>query len=430
MDRRTFIRGMLGATGIGLAGCSGDGGGTATETSPTGTPTDTPTPTEDSVLPSVSPTATPDPSLAVDGFVERDGTDLLVDGQPTAFSGGNAPQLSLIGEAGTPRGWLETWHEHVPAMNVLRVPFFGDGQSNRLQPSPGEYNERAFELLDEIVYRFGNWGVRLVPFLTNYWEWRGGMDQYVAWSDTADSREDFYADEQCRGWYRDFIEYVLERENTITGVQYKDDPTILAWELANEPRGMEVDNDVVLTWIEETASFIKDVDSNHLVSTGMEGFYAQQDNDDYQDGWQYDGSQGPGYLESHALDVIDLCSFHLYPDSWDTSADWGTDWIERHTRDALETVGKPCYLGEFGMPVDRTDDVDDSEQLASRTEVYAEWYDAMLGEGTNGAMVWDLRLPDEYPLGWNQYAIFPRDEASIQLLQGKSTAFGDSSETA
>lgn len=29
---------------------------------------------------------------------------------------------------------------------------------------------------------------------------------------------------------------VLTRRNTLTGVEYRDDPTIFAWELINEPR--------------------------------------------------------------------------------------------------------------------------------------------------------------------------------------------------
>jgi mannan endo-1,4-beta-mannosidase len=420
-DRRGFLRRVFAAGTVGLAGCVGDDG-TPTDAGtspPGGTPTDAGTPTG---TPPAGTTPTSDP--AVGRFVERDDADFVVDSNRVAVSGGNHPQVSLLDELATPDAWLDAWLEAVPGLDVLRVPAFGDGAPNRLQPTPGEYNEEAFELLDELVYRFGQRGVRLVFFLTNYWDWRGGMLQYVAWSDTADAREDFYTDERIQEWYRSYVEYVLERENTYTGVAYKDDPTILAWELANEPRAMDVDNGVLLDWIEDTAAFITGIDPNHLVSTGMEGFYAQSGNPEYPDDWRHDGSQAPGFIACHAVDDIDACSVHLYPDSWDMTHAAGADWIERHTRDAAEELGKPCYLGEFGVPVDRTDGVNDAEQLAVRNEAYASWYETMLEVGTDGAMVWDLRTPGEYPLGWNTHAVFPRDEGTVDLLR-ENTAVPD-----
>jgi hypothetical protein len=36
--------------------------------------------------------------------------------------------------------------------------------------------------------------------------------------------------------YRDHITAVTHRVNSLTGVRYRDDPTIMAWNLLNEPR--------------------------------------------------------------------------------------------------------------------------------------------------------------------------------------------------
>ena len=74
----------------------------------------------------------------------------------------------------------------------------------------------------------------VIPF-TNNWSDFGGMDQYVRWAGGT-HHDDFYTDPMIRGWYKDWIAHLLNRVNTITGVAYKDDPTIMTWELANEPR--------------------------------------------------------------------------------------------------------------------------------------------------------------------------------------------------
>ena len=77
--------------------------------------------------------------------------------------------------------------------------------------------------------------------------------------------------------YHDYIRAVVTRTNSITGRRYVDDPAIMAWQLANEPR--PGGSDAVGTpnlpafyaWVRATARLIKSLDPNHLVSTGSEG---------------------------------------------------------------------------------------------------------------------------------------------------------------
>src|SRR5437868_3805487 len=65
--------------------------------------------------------------------------------------------------------------------------------------------------------------------------------------------------------------------NSVTGRLYRDDPAIMAWQLANEPRpgGSDAAGKAhmraYLAWIGSTARLIKTLDPNHLVSTGSEG---------------------------------------------------------------------------------------------------------------------------------------------------------------
>ena len=40
---------------------------------------------------------------------------------------------------------------------------------------------------------------------------------------------------ECRSAFKTYVKNIINRRNTITGVLYRDDPTIMAWDLANEP---------------------------------------------------------------------------------------------------------------------------------------------------------------------------------------------------
>jgi mannan endo-1,4-beta-mannosidase len=81
----------------------------------------------------------------------------------------------------------------------------------------------------------------VIPFVNN-WNDFGGMDQYVRWRDisTPDGQtwyhDSFYTDPFIKQWYKDWIAHLLNRVNTYNGIAYKNDPTIMTWELGNEPR--------------------------------------------------------------------------------------------------------------------------------------------------------------------------------------------------
>lgn len=111
---------------------------------------------------------------------------------------------------------------------------------------------------------------------------------------------------------------MVDRVNTFTKIAYKDEPTIMAWELMNEPQCKADPSGKTLTaWIGEMATYVKSLDSKHLLSTGLEGFYGDSSP-------QRKASLNPvaanvlgtDFIANHNLDAIDFASIHSYPDLW------------------------------------------------------------------------------------------------------------------
>ena len=49
--------------------------------------------------------------------------------------------------------------------------------------------------------------------------------------------------------YKDYVTAIILRKNSLTGVVYRDDPTILAWDIANEPSNPGDDSgDILQVW--------------------------------------------------------------------------------------------------------------------------------------------------------------------------------------
>ena len=110
----------------------------------------------------------------------------------------------------------------------------------------------------------------VVP-LSNFWEWSGGFGVIMEWVSGVGSSYpfSFYSDKKCQDFYQKTIKDIMSRVNTINGIRYSEDSTIMAWQLANEPR--VGDCGVYTTWITNTAKFIKNLTTFQLVSVGNEG---------------------------------------------------------------------------------------------------------------------------------------------------------------
>lgn len=249
--------------------------------------------------------------------------------------------------------------------------------------------ENGLERLDYVVASAAEHGIKLVfPFVNN-WGPYGGMDQYVLWAG-GEYHSDFFTDPTIRQWYQDWVEHLLNRVNTITGVAYKDDPTIMAWELANEPRclasgryeaGPDCTSEVITEWATEMAAFVKSIDPNHLLGLGDEGWLCTGGGEGH---WAYDCSQGVDGAAIAAIDDIDMVGMHLYPDHWGASVEWSEQYILDHAALA-EEVGKPLFIGEYGW-----------RGHAPRSLVFHQWLSAFFEAGGDVALYWIMQPRDEY----------------------------------
>ena len=140
-----------------------------------------------------------------------------------------------------------------------------------------------------------------------------GIDQWVSRGVGSDQpKELFYTDAALRQEYKNWVKQLVTRTNTVTGQAYKDDPTILAWELQNEPRaegyekskGLPVGK-IVCDWVWEMSAYVKSLDSNHMVAVGDEGFRTEGSTKEPH-AWINNGYEGVDWvcnLKSPSIDV-------------------------------------------------------------------------------------------------------------------------------
>lgn len=338
-------------------------------------------------------------------FVRIDGQQFSLAGKPYKFAGANmwyGAYLGSPGESGDRERLireLDLLAEHgITNLRILAVSESSDlmrGVDPAFIHNPeGDLDPDLLVGLDFVLAEMAKRDMKAVLYLNNFWQWSGGMSQYVAWftdsevfdpdvtgewNQFMDNSARFYRIAQAQALYRNVIRELVTRSNSITGTLYSDDPTIMSWQLANEPRpGSDADGrvhfDDFSQWLDETAGFIKALAPKQLISTGNEGAM---------------GTLGDADLfeRSHASANIDYLTFHMWIKNWswfdvakpeatyDSAVTTAMRYLSQHIEIA-ERLGKPIVLEEFG--VERDQGVfDHGTAVTYRDRFYATVYDVI-----------------------------------------------------
>ncbi|PAN44200.1 hypothetical protein PAHAL_9G024300 [Panicum hallii] len=367
------------------------------------------------------------------GLVGVDGTQFVVGGGKTVyFSGFNAYWLMLVASDPPRRGQVVAAFRQAAGhgLNLARTWAFSDGGDTPLQSAPGVYDEAMFQGLDFAIAEARRHGIYLLLCLTNNFHDFGGKRQYVAWAREAGhhlaTADDFFNSTVVKGYYKNHVKTVLTRVNTVTGVAYRDDPTILGWELMNEPRcDADPTGAMVQAWVEEMAPYVKSIDGDHLVTAGLEGFYgdgAHESKDLNPWGIYY----GTNFVETHRAHGVDFATIHLYPDVWL----WGSgaaaqlaffrNWTRSHARDTELYLGKPLLVTEYGKFL--------WDGVANRTQrdrflgqVLDSIYASAAGGGPLvGGAFWQLLDPGMDTLRDGYEIILPEDQRAATIIGNHS----------
>ncbi len=273
-----------------------------------------------------------------------------------------------------------------------------------VQPEPGVYREEILEGLDFLLAEMEKRNMRAVLVLNNFFQWSGGMSQYISWAtgepvpypeqdgntwtDFMTNASRFYALPDARKWFKQFVEALINRTNHITGRRYSDDPTIMAWQLANEPRGYNHPEEYA-DWVKKASAFIKERTPRQLVSLGGEGKLIA-------------GDENPLFEELAGVPSLDYLTIHLWIENWSRyiparaeetffpATGFAMAYVADHIWVA-EHVNKPLVLEEFGVSRDKRN-YDPAAPVTYRDIFYTMIFEYMLHLRSEGSSFSGLNL--------------------------------------
>lgn len=311
------------------------------------------------------------------GFVAVKGRHFVLDGKPYYYAGANLWYGMYLGSPGKTgdRARLTKELDQLASQGVLNLRVLAISEASALKravtpavlQSPQQVDETLWQGLDFLLDEMAKRDMKAVLYLNNFWQWSGGMSQYMAWingkpvmdpdvtgdwNSFMDNSAAFYREPKAQEAWRGSIRKLLGRRNSVNGRPYNADPTIMSWQLANEPRPGSDQNsrphhEVFVKWIDESAALIKKLAPRQLVSTGNEG-------------WMGTGGSRELFGRAHATKNVDYLTYHMWAPNWGWfnpkdaagtyDAAWARmrDYLDWHI-DEANRMGKPIVLEEFGI---------------------------------------------------------------------------------
>ena len=376
INKRTMLATSVALGGAALTGCAG--------------------------VSAASSSRAPSSSSTQAGFIRRAGMQLVLGGKPYRFAGANIWYGAYLGAdaAYGDRARLLRELDRLKALGVTNLRILASAEEGPLKNAikPGfrtkdGWNETLLQGLDFCLAEVGKRGMKAVLYLSNFWEWSGGFGTYLwyatgnymdmgnpahPWPQFPDHNAGFYGSKAAVEMFHDYVRTLVGRSNRVTGVAYKDDDSIMAWQLCNEPRPGVTESVIDATlpayfeWIASSARLIRSLDPNHLVSLGHEGTIAVAGSEDH-------------VAQAHSQ--IDYVTAHIWPLNWgwvngnDLPGTWESGsakvsaYLKAH-EDIARRLNKPLIFEEFGFPRDG-ERYDPSASTTFRERYYGMIYDAV-----------------------------------------------------
>ncbi|KAL8286423.1 hypothetical protein RQP46_004440 [Phenoliferia psychrophenolica] len=244
--------------------------------------------------------------------------------------------------------------------NTIRSHTLGVSTGNSLSvwPSNGNTNNAAFDAIDYAIFAARNYGLRLViPLTDNYAYYHGGKFDFIGWAGLSKSDgSQFYYSSNVIQIFKNYISVLLNHVNAYTGVAYKNDPTIMAWETGNELGGYMLNGGAPpAAWTKSIAAHVKGLAPNQLIIDGADGLV------DYSGNLQNTGFQVP---------AVDMVTDHFYP---------AEDWLLLKDQALMYgQTAKNYFVGELDWTGQKGGDD------------LGEFYSILEGIGGSGSMIWSV----------------------------------------